>query len=496
MQVCSQCSRVNPRDASYCYHDGALLAGHRGKGPLNAGAAPFPNQFVFPTGEVCRNFDQLAMTCQQHWKPAVELLKQGFLGTFFGGMGRADLAMAAQEAARFPDADRGLDQLLAKLPTNAVQPPKIKAEPTEINLGQTPMGTDRTTEIHLSNLGMRLAYGSVVSDAKWLTLGEAPGNPQKLFQFGADTTIPVQIRGKDLKAGNKPLMGRLTMESNGGSCTVTVKADVPITPFPDGTLAGALTPRQVAEKAKANPREAAPLFEKGTVAQWYGKNGWTYPVQGPNASGLGAVQQFFEALGLAKAPRIEVKTKAISLKGDGGQALQATIDVASPDAKPVYAHALCDQPWVDVSKVKMARNTAAITVSIPSVPNRPGERLEARITVIGNGNQRSVVPLHLEIGAANPFAEFAPVVAVPPPLPGAVEPLVLTEADSAPVLVEAVTPSPPAVTMPLPDQAVTAAPPPPPLLPTAPILAPSGETAAVNRRQPVWIHLVPLGILA
>ena len=29
----------------------------------------------------------------------------------FGGLGRVDLAMAAQEAAKFPDTDRGLDQL-------------------------------------------------------------------------------------------------------------------------------------------------------------------------------------------------------------------------------------------------------------------------------------------------------------------------------------------------------------------------------------------------
>src|SRR3954468_13004821 len=112
--VCAQCSRANPKEAVYCYYDGASLAGRTG-GPVNAGAAPFPSQFVFPSGQACRNFDQLGLTCQQNWAAAVDLLKKGFLGSFFGGIGRADLAMAAQEAAAFPDADRGLDQLLAKL---------------------------------------------------------------------------------------------------------------------------------------------------------------------------------------------------------------------------------------------------------------------------------------------------------------------------------------------------------------------------------------------
>src|SRR2546422_6192059 len=114
--VCGQCSRVNPVEASYCYHDGAALAG-RSTGPINAGSAPFPNSFVFPNGLACRNFDQLASACSQNWSAAVDLLKKGFLGSFFGGMGRVDLAMAAQEAATFPDIDRGLDQLIAKLPT-------------------------------------------------------------------------------------------------------------------------------------------------------------------------------------------------------------------------------------------------------------------------------------------------------------------------------------------------------------------------------------------
>src|SRR5262249_892289 len=160
-----------------------------------------------PTGQACRNFDQLAMACQQNWAAAVDLLKQGFLASFLGGVGRVDLAMAAQEAARYPDQDRGLDQLLDKVPTQVLQKPKLVAEPSAINPGPTRGGTDRQFEMHLANQGMRLLYGSVVSDCKWLTLGEAPGAAQKLFQFGSEGTIHVQVRGQHLRAGNKPLEG-------------------------------------------------------------------------------------------------------------------------------------------------------------------------------------------------------------------------------------------------------------------------------------------------
>ncbi len=370
--VCAQCSRVNPSEAAYCYHDGAALAGRAG-GPINAGAAPFPSPFVFPNGLSCRNFDQLASACQQNWTAAMDLLRQGYLGSFFGGMGRLDLLTAAQEAAKFPDMERGLDQLLAKLPTQAIQPPKLQATPSEVNLGQLKIGADRATELHLTNLGMRLVYGTVASDCKWLTLGDAPGNPDKLFQFGTEATIPVQVRGQHLRAGNKPLEGHLTLDSNGGTMTVTFKADVPITPYEGGLFAGAVTPRQVAEKSKANPKDAAPYFENGAMAKWYAANGWAYPVVGPTMPGMGGVQQFFEALGVAKAPKVEFSQKSLDLQGAVGKTIETKIDVATAEKKVVYGWATCDQPWVEIGATKLLGKTASIPITL-RIPNTRARR--------------------------------------------------------------------------------------------------------------------------
>src|SRR5262249_2994976 len=153
------------------------------------------------------------------------------------------------------------------------------------NLGLMEVGNNRSFDLHLANNGSRLLYGTVTSDdCKWLTLGDAPGTSQKVFQFGSDLTIPVQIRGANLRAGSKPLEGRLLIESTGGNAAVTVQCEVRVKPFSEGVLAGAKSPRQIAEKAKAAPKDAASLFEKGNVADWYKTNGWTYPVQGPSAA--------------------------------------------------------------------------------------------------------------------------------------------------------------------------------------------------------------------
>jgi len=409
-QVCSKCSHANPPEAIYCFFDGVVLGGHSANGrKVQAGAQPFPTQFVFPSGLACRNFDQLAMACQQNWACAVDLLKQGFLASFLGGIGRADLSLAAKEAARFPDSERGLDRLLAKLPSQVLDAPKLRAEPTEVSLGIVQIGANRTFELHLANLGMRLLYGSVSSDCKWLTLGDAPGNPQKLFQFGGDAVIHVQVQGRHLRAGNKPLEGHLLIESNGGTTTITVRVEVPPKPYPNGALAGAVTPRQIAEKALAAPKEAAPLFESGAVAKWFGNNGWTYPVQGPSASGVGGVQQFFEALGLSKAPKVEISQAALSLRGEVGQSVQAALELKTQEKRPIYGHAVCDQPWLEVSRAVLSGRNAVIRVQVPRVPDRPGETLQANVTVTSNGNQRFKVSVSLEIGGTAVYRVVEPI---------------------------------------------------------------------------------------
>jgi hypothetical protein len=398
VQTCSKCARANPAEAVYCYFDGFVLGGHsRNGGPVAVGAQAFNHPFVFPGGRQCRSFDELALACQEEWAAACDLLQKGYLAGFFNGLGRVDLSQAAREAAKFPDPDRGLDQLLAKLPTEVLAEPHLRVETLEINLGVLSPGDQRDFHLHLENQGMRLVHGTVSCvEGNWLALGDADVN-EKHFQFQHELSLPIHVRPDKLRAGNKPLTVRLEIESNGGSFLVVVRAQVPVKPFPSGVLAGAKSPRQVAEKAKANTKEAAGLFENGTVADWYKSNGWTYPVQGPAASGLGAIQQFFEALGLTAPPKVEINAGRIDLSGDVGDQLRYAVEVKSGEKRPVYAHGTSNQSWLEVSPAKLNGRRAVIDLSVPSVPDRPGETLTAKLIVQSNGNQRFVVPVTLQI---------------------------------------------------------------------------------------------------
>jgi hypothetical protein len=463
VQTCSKCSRANPGDAVYCYFDGFVLGGHsrNGGGPLAVGAQAFAHPFVFPGGRQCRSFDELAIACQDNWSAARDLLKQGYLENFFGGLGRVDLAMAGKEAAKFPDPDRGLDQLLEKLPTDVLAEPRLSLETQEVNLGVLKIGEEREFQLRMENQGMRLVYGTIISaDGPWLALGETAAN-EKHFQLQHDLALPIRVRADKLRANTKPLEAHLEIESNGGSFIVVVKAQVPVKPFPSGALAGAKSPRQAAEKAKANSKEAALLFENGAVADWYKANGWTYPVQGPSASGLGAIQQFFEALGLTAPPKVEISVKRIDLTGSAGEQLSSSVEIKTQEKRPVYAHAVSNQPWLEVSRAKLNGRVAVINVSVPSVPNRQGETLTAKLTVQSNGNQRFVVPVTLQIGSNLVFGAAEPA---PPPFNDAV-----TEAPAAAAAFV------------------------PPVVST-----PSRSSGSYRRRvkgKPAWMHLMPAFLL-
>ena len=428
-QICPKCHRANPADALYCYEDGYSLGDRVGaSGPVDPGGQPFPHPFVFPDGALCRNFDQLALASYREGAVAVELIRNGDLANFFAGLGRSDLAKAAREAARLDDRDRALDQVLGQLPAKTIEPAKLHVETLHLNMGQLTVGKDQRWELRLENQGMRMLSGTIAcDDCIWLALGDGGGSPRKVFQFMTGTVIPIQVRGRLLRAAAKPIIGRLTIETNGGAATVLVTAEVPVKPFADGVLAGAITPREIAQKARAAPKAAAELFETGAVARWYIQNGWTYPVQGPSASGIGAVQQYFEALGLTTPPKVTVRESSLVFESKPGRGVFHTLDVEAVEKRPIFASAVSDQPWLRVSKIDLDGRTAHVRLAVEPVPDRPGESLQANLTVRANGNQRFVVPVSLRIlgkprttahnGAAAiqgyQVVETTPVVAAP-----------------------------------------------------------------------------------
>ena len=95
---------------------------------------------------------------------ALQLLRTGALESFLRGMGRSDLAIAAREAAYFPDANRRLDQLLGQFPTSRASAARLSVTPSEIDLGTLRLGQDQRLMLNLVNEGKGLLHGVVASD--------------------------------------------------------------------------------------------------------------------------------------------------------------------------------------------------------------------------------------------------------------------------------------------------------------------------------------------
>lgn len=391
---CHRCGNNNPAAAAFCWYDGQPLGNQAG--PVVVGQQSFPRPFVLPGDIPCGNFDDLARNLFHHWDDACRALKQGHLERFFGDLGRADLAQAAQEAARNPDPERGLNLLLERIPSPALAPPRLEAAAPTIDFGKLTPGLDQRFELVLHNRGQRLLCGSVVGIAPWLRPCDAAGKPteQKLFQTRDVIRIPMMVVGSRLQAGMRPLEGEIAVDSNGGSITIQAHAEAPPAPFPVGPFAGSLTPRQLAEKALKAPKEAAPFFAKGQVAQWYRRNGWIYPVQGPTAEGVAAVQQYFEALGLARPPRVELRTRQLQFSIPQGDTLRKEIVLEAQDKKPIYAHAECAEPWVRIGPPQLQGTRATFAVDFDSRP--AGTSGETVIRVFSNGNQKFEVPVRID----------------------------------------------------------------------------------------------------
>jgi hypothetical protein len=219
---------------------------------------------------------------------------------------------------------------------------------------------------------------------------------EKNFQTRHGCTIPVRILGSKLRAGAKPLLGEIVVDANGGSAVLPVRVKIPVRPFPKGyasdVLAGVCSPRHLAVRAKRNPKEACLLFEEGAVKDWYTSNGWTYPIEQIAGQGVGAVQQFFEALGLTTPPKLEIDTGPMQLRVKAGETVAILMTVRTHEGKPVYARAWSDRDCVAVGPIRAKGAKVQIPLTVLS-PAAPGTTVEAQVTVEGNGKQCFVVPI-------------------------------------------------------------------------------------------------------
>ncbi|HTU92657.1 MAG TPA: hypothetical protein VMF69_21430 [Gemmataceae bacterium] len=411
MQSCPRCQRANPREAVYCYFDGVVLDQR-----LAGAASPsrMLQEFVFPSGRRCKTFDDLVQGCQYEWEDARQILRNGDFARYFAKIGRHDLARIAQENQTQPDADIALHTFLDQLPASQVQGPRLDLNPRRLMLGGVRPGEQRHISLTILNQGKGLLQGKVtVSEGgQWLKIAEdsspvasAPGlSLECSLKTAKSQRIQLHVDARGLTAP-QTYSGKLTVITNGGISEVAVRMDVTSVPFAQAPFQGASSPRQLAERMRANPKQAVPLLENGEIAQWFQINGWTYPVSGPPARGVAAVQQFFEGMGLSKPPPLQLSEQELHFFCTQPEVVTARVTLRTNTKKWVYAQADSDKPWLRVTTPSVSGpQQAHLTFEIDSTLMDVGGLHLGTVHLIANAGQKLAV--RVQVNCTRPHEPF------------------------------------------------------------------------------------------
>jgi hypothetical protein len=382
VQVCSRCQHANPDAAAFCWFDGNLL--QHGAAPV---VVTLPQEFVFRSGRKCRTFDELVQGCQFEWAAARGLLRSGDLGQYLAGIGRHDLAAAAEETRSIPDPDIALHRFIAGLPATQGQGPRLELSPRRLIIGPLRPGEQRQVALNLSNQGKGLLQGKVAISEGGEWLRTTDGSAEVAVKTDKDQQVTLHIDGRGLTA-SQAYSGKLTVVTNGGVAEVPVGLQLGSMPFSRPPFQGASSPREMAEKMKANPKQAVPLLESGEVARWFRANGWGYPVVGTPARGVAAVQQFFEGMGLSKPPPLQLSPPDIQLVCVGREVIEGAVTLLTTAKKWVYAQVESDVPWLRVVPVVSGPQQAAIDFQVDPSRLSPQKIHTGTIQLTANAGQK------------------------------------------------------------------------------------------------------------
>jgi hypothetical protein len=285
----------------------------------------------------------------------------------------------------------------------------------------------------------------------WLKVVDG-NDPQTLaVHTPRDQSAALRIDTAGLVVGQN-YAGKLVIVSNGGVAEVPIRLDLAARPFGRVPYQGATTPHELARKMRDQPHPAVPMLESGEIARWFESNGWAYPISGATAPGLASVQQFFEELGLARAPQIAISQEEFRLSCRPPDVRHEQVIIRSPARKLVYGRAESDAAWLKVTTPGVSGQVqAAIDFTIDSGLMGEDRLWEGTLKVVANAGQTFHVRVLVDVtGNKKGWFRGKSTSATVPAAPAATTPTV---------------PSAPAA--PLPSWVPTRAPA-PPALPAAP----------------------------
>jgi hypothetical protein len=390
-KICPRCRRANPAEAAYCYFDGGNLVDQQQTGQKLA------SDFLFPSGRRARTLEDLANACQDDWATARDFLRNGAFRAFFQSIGRHDLGRVAQDASQeAANPDVALTRFLDSLPVTRTNVPKLDLQPRRFFLGRIPTDDNRELDLVLSNPGKGTLQGTVAvsQGGDWLTV---VGGGAVQVVAGREQRLKLKLDVKKLQA-SQSYSGQLQVVTSGGIVEVPVRFELVARPFAKPPFQGVRTPRELAEKMRAQPKPAGPLLESGDIERWFAANNWPYPVSGPIAKGIAGVQQFFEAMGLSKPPKLMLSQREVRYSARYPDPVRFQVILSTASKKWVYAEVRSDRDWLKVLTPKVIGPQSA-NILLEADPSKLTKfpPTDATVAVQGNGGQNLRVKVGLDV---------------------------------------------------------------------------------------------------
>jgi hypothetical protein len=415
-QVCPRCQRANPQAAVYCYFDGIVLR-PGGLGPLPQAA----QELAYPSGRRCRTLDDLVQACYTDWDHSRNLLVQGALAQFLGSVGRHDLARAAQSAQIMHDPDIGLHTLITSLPppTNQGQLPHLDLKPRRLIVGPLTIGQHSDVTFTVANEGQGILQGklAITDGQQWLKVVGGSSDRHLSLHVGRTQQVTLRIESRGLIAAQS-YTGKVTAITNGGIAELAIRLDLAVVPFARAPYQGATSAQEMARRMLNNPKPAIDMLTSGEIARWFAANGWSYPIAGSAITGMAAVQQFFDALGLSKPPVLELSPGELRLRATVPQKLREQVTLRTNQRKLVYAQIESDAPWLKpVSQTATGQQQATIAFEVDSALMNDDALFVGNLRIIANANQTFSVRISVDVSGNPPRPATRPQAARPAAAP-------------------------------------------------------------------------------
>lgn len=386
MRRCPRCERANPPEAAFCHNDGV---------PLDTLHLPngdrFRREWRFPSGRACRTLDEFVEGCLVEWIEARNALVRRDFVHFFDEINRGDLSRLVPPAE--PDAELALQAFLEKLPSHVKASPALDVVPRRLHVPDVARSDERRVKLTIVNRGSGILIGEVIvtEGAGWLqpSTNRVRARPEQ--------AIELIINAKSLPATGS-YFARVQVRTNGGTVEVPVQVDLSIrgAPFQGFYVSDA---QDLAKLMVSKPKMAAKWFADGLVERLFEKERWDYPLAGkPMAPSLGAVQQYFEALGLSHVPKVSLDVVGFEVTCEYPEVITRAITLSTTSKKWVYAFVVSGSLWLKPRESAVAGGRQVdVLFDIDSEMMEPGATHEGVLHLTVNGGVEHTVWVRVDV---------------------------------------------------------------------------------------------------